>query len=145
MSLKQWENNGWLKPEPSSSNEIQNLFSIIERDLKDSRESVSVDWQFGIAYNAALKLCTILLRSEGYRITGGNHHYRTIMAMPEILGSEWKIRADYLNACRMKRNTLEYDYAGCATGGNVEELLEFLMDFNMKVRKWLEAEHPDLI
>jgi hypothetical protein len=80
MSLKQWENSGWLKAEPSSRNEIQNLFVIIERDLKDSRESVSVDWQFGIAYNAALKLCTILLRSEGYRTAGGNHHYRTIAA-----------------------------------------------------------------
>lgn len=97
----------WLKPEPTSSNEIQNLFAIIERDLIESRESVSVDWQSGIAYNAALKLCTILLRSEGYRTTGGNHHYGTSMAVPEILGSEWKINADYLNACRMKRNTLE--------------------------------------
>jgi hypothetical protein len=44
-----------------------------------------------------------------YGTTGGNHHYRTIMAVPEIPGSEWKINADYLNACRMKRNTLEYE------------------------------------
>lgn len=145
MSLKQWESNGWLKPEPSSRNEIQNLFAIIERDLKDSRESVSVDWQFGIAYNAALKLCTVLLRSEGYRTASGNHHYRTIMALPEILGSEWKINADYLNACRIKRNTLEYDYSGCVTGRNVEELLEFLMEFSRTVRQWLETECPDLI
>ncbi len=144
MSLRQWKDNGWLKPEPSSRNEIHNLFVIIERDMKDSMESVSVDWQFGIAYNAALKLCTVLLRAEGYRTTGGNHHYRTITALPEILGSEWKSRADYLNACRMKRNTLEYDYAGCVTGRDVEELLDFLEVLKREVLEWLETEHSDL-
>ena len=86
MSLKSWENNGWLKVEPASSNEIRNLLFIIDRDIKDSQEKVSADWQFGIAHNAALKLCTILLRSEGYRPSHGNHHYRTIMSVPEILG-----------------------------------------------------------
>lgn len=142
--MKQWENNGWLKQETSSRNEIQNLFVIIERDLIDSRESVSFDWQFGIAYNAALKLCTILLRSEGYRTVSGNHHYRTIMSLTEVLGPKWKVKADYLNACRMKRNTLEYDYAGCVTGGDIEELLEFLKGFNRNVQSWLRTEHPDL-
>jgi len=144
VTLKQWEDNGWLKPEPPSRDEIQNLFVIIERDLKDSGESVSVDWQFGIAYNAALKLCTILLRSEGYRPSHGNHHYRTIMSIPEILGHEWQDNAEYLNACRTKRNTLEYDYAGCVTNEEVKELLDFLKGFRKEVKNWLEANHPVL-
>jgi hypothetical protein len=34
----------------------------VGRDLKDaSAGGLSHDWQFGIAYNAALKLCLILL------------------------------------------------------------------------------------
>ena len=145
MSLKQWADNGWLRPEAASNREIRNLFVIVDRDLMDSRETLSTDWQFGIAYNAALKLCTILLRSESYRPSHGNHHYRTIMAVPEILGPEWTESADYLNGCRMKRNTLEYDYAGVVTENDVQELMEFLARFEKVVQKWLEQHHPDLI
>lgn len=144
LSLKQWEDNGWLNPEPTSRDEVQNLFAIIERDLRDSQKPVSADWQFGIAYNAALKLCTILLRSEGYRPAHGNHHYRTIMSIPQILGPQWEDNAEYLNACRMKRNTLEYDYAGCVTDEDVNEILDFLRGFRKHVKEWLEANHPDL-
>ena len=85
VTLKQWEDNRWLKLEPTSRNEIANLLAIVDRDLQDARSSISCDWQFGIAYNAALKLCTILLRAEGYRAGHGSQHYRTIMAMPMIL------------------------------------------------------------
>jgi len=67
MTLKQWEENGWLKPEPTSRKEISNLQAIVGRDLGDAAATISPDWRFGIAYNAALKLCTILLRAEGYR------------------------------------------------------------------------------
>lgn len=144
MSLQQWENNGWLKSEPTSSNEIRNLLVIIDRDIKDSQKNVSADWQFGIAYNAALKLCTILLRSEGYRPSHGNHHYRTIMSVPEILGSVWNENSEYLNACRMKRNTLEYDYAGAVTTSDIKELLVFLQGFKETVQDWLNNNHPEL-
>ena len=145
MSLKQWESNGWLNLKNTSRDEIKNLLVIVERDLKDSCEKVSTDWRFGIAYNAALKLCTILLRSEGYRPAHGNQHYRTIMSIPEILGFEWQENAEYLNACRMKRNTLEYDYAGCVTNEDVDELHDFLKEFRQTVMNTLRRNHPELI
>jgi len=59
MTLEQWKQNGWLKVEPTSSAEIANLLAIVKRDLEDAKASISTDWRFGIAYNAALKLCTI--------------------------------------------------------------------------------------
>ena len=55
MTLKQWEKNGWLKPEPTSRKEISNLQAIVGRDLGDAPATISPDWRFGIAYNAALK------------------------------------------------------------------------------------------
>ncbi len=61
MTLQQWAENGWLRPHKTSAKEIKDLIRIVERDLKDVAEGISTDWQFGIAYNAALKLCTILL------------------------------------------------------------------------------------
>jgi len=145
MSLKQWESNGWLVVKPSSGDEIRNLLAITDRDISDAAGSISADWRFGIAYNAALKLCTVLLRAESYRPAQGAHHYRTIMAMPLILGDDRSDDAEYLNTCRMLRNSIEYDYVGGATEENVKELLEFLARFANTVSSWLEESHPELL
>ena len=96
MTLKQWVDNGWLKPHQTSREEINNLLAIVERDLKDAAEGgISSHWRFGIAYNAALKLCTILLYGEGYRPIQKLHHYRTIAALPLILGNQKKSESGY--------------------------------------------------
>ena len=70
MTLKQWSDNGWLRPHKATTEEIENLFQIVNRDLKDARSGVSPDWRFGIAYNAALKLCTqkVIKQKEIYSI-----------------------------------------------------------------------------
>jgi len=47
--------NGWLRPHKTSAEEVENLFMIIDRDLKDAEGSISDDWRFGTAYNAAVK------------------------------------------------------------------------------------------
>jgi hypothetical protein len=145
MTLKQWEENGWLKPEPTSRQEISNLQAIVGRDLGDAAATISPDWRFGIAYNAALKLCTILLRAEGYRPAHGLQHYRTIQAMPLVLGSEKKGDAAYLDSCRVKRNTVEYDYVGGASDSDANELIAFTEGLREEIFGWLESEHPELL
>jgi len=145
MTLEQWKQNGWLKVEPTSSAEIANLLAIVKRDIEDARSSISSDWQFGIAYNAALKLCTILLRAEGYRPSHGLQHYRTIMAVPLILGESRKEDANYLDACRTKRNIVEYDYVGGASEEDAKELLEFVEEFRQEIITWLKKNHFDLL
>jgi len=68
MTSKEWESSGWLRKHTTSRKEITQLLEIVDRDLKDSKQTIlSSDWRFGIAYNAALKLCTVLLYSEGYK------------------------------------------------------------------------------
>ena len=144
MSLKDWLNNGWLRQHKSSSEEIRNLFEIVDRDIADSESGISPDWRFGIAYNAALKLCTILLCAEGYRPEKNLQHYRTIQALPQILGDKRKKDADYLDACRIKRNTVEYDYVGGATESDADELIEFVKEFKEEVLAWLKVTHPKI-
>ena len=109
MSLQSWANNGWLRPHKTSSQEIVNLLNIVERDLSDAAESISPDWRFSIAYNAALRLNTILLYASGFRAEKALQHYRTIQALPVILGNRWNKDAEYLETCRKKRNIVEYD------------------------------------
>ena len=146
MTLRNWTDYGWLKHHTTSPQEIADLLAIVDRDLTDARSGgISTDWQFGIAYNAALKLCTILLSAEGYRSRQGAHHYRAIQALPLILGAERAGDADYLDACRVKRNTVEYDRIGATSEGEVAELIEFVTEFREVVLEWLKTKHPELL
>jgi len=61
MSLQRWAANGWLRPHKTSTQEISDLLSIVDRDLIDAEAGISPDWRFGIAYNAALKLAKTIL------------------------------------------------------------------------------------
>ena len=116
----------------------------MQRDLADARNtSVSADWQFGIAYNAALKLCTILLYASGYRPEKNLAHYRTLQALPLILGADRDDDADYLDACRAKRNMAEYDVAGTVSQSEADELREFAALLKADVAEWLSIHHPD--
>lgn len=135
MSLQTWQNNGWLRPYRTSPAQIAELFAIADRDLDDARtERLSNDWQFGIAYNAALKLCTILLYAEGYRPEKNLAHYRTLQALPYILGPDRQDDADYLDACRSKRNTAEYDSVGCVSTDEARELVTFATALRQDVK-----------
>ena len=145
MSLKRWLNNGLLRRHQTSAREISDLLAITARDLKDAREGISDDWRFGIAYNAALKLCTVLLYAEGFKAERALQHYRTIQALPLILGEDRKKDAEYLDSCRSKRNIVEYDYVGAATEQDADELIEFVVEMEKDVRKWLKDHHPDLV
>lgn len=146
MTLKQWEANRWLRPHETSREEIAGLLDIVDRDLKDAaQKELSADWRFGIAYNAALKLCSILLRASGYRPSHDSHHYRTIQALPLVLGSEQKDDALYLDSCRKKRNIAEYDHTGAASVSEAEELLEFTQGLRNTVIDWLRENHPKLL
>jgi hypothetical protein len=145
MSLEQWAKNGWLRPHKSSRQEIADLLGIVDRDVKDAESDISADWKFGIAYNAALKLCTILLHASGYRPEQKLGHYRTITALPLILSHEHKDDADYLDACRGKRNTAEYDSAGVVSADEADELLNFTKELREEVMRWLKRQHSELL
>jgi len=145
MSLQQWHKNGWLRPHQTNCKQIADLFEIVDRDLADARTArLSSDWQFGIAYNAALKLCTILLYAEGYRPERALAHYRTLQALPLILGDKRRSDADYLDSCRIKRNTVEYDVAGRTSPEEAAELIGFTDELQQDVLDWLRNGHPEL-
>lgn len=145
MTLQQWADNGWLTPHTTSAQEIANLLAIVDRDLADAAGEISTDARFGIAYNAALMLCTALLYAAGYRAARTLQHYRTIQALPLILGPAYRAEADYLDACRKKRHVAEYEYAGGATEDNVRELVTAVRALRDKVLAWLRKHHPKLI
>ncbi len=144
MSLNDWHKAGWLRPHQTSKRQIRDLFAIVDRDLEDAARGLSPDWQFGIAYNAVLKLCTILVYAEGWRPEKNLAHYRTLQALPLILGESRRDDADYLDVCRSKRNTAEYDSPGQVTAAEAKELAVFARELRADVVAWMEKNHPGL-
>jgi hypothetical protein len=144
MSLSDWAKNGWLKPQAPTRGQIAKIFGVVDRDLEDSRAALSPDGCFNIAYNAALQLCAIVLLAEGWKPDKLNAHHRTISALPLIVGKERQDDADYLDACRAKRNGLEYDAAGKVSAKEARELREAAVELRERVVDWLTQTHPDL-
>jgi hypothetical protein len=66
--------------------------------------------------------------AEGFRPQNTLAHYRTLQALPLILGKERQSDADYLDTCRVKRNKVEYDMVDQATKKQATELLNFVLE-----------------
>ena len=146
MSLQIWLNSGWLQQHKTSPEEIRDLWLVVDRDLKAAAATPSPDWQYFIAYNAALKLCTILLYAEGYASgRGQGSHVRPINALPLILGEARRGDADYLDGCRQKRHQGEYEHIGGTTRQDVDTLVEFCHELRAAVLAWLKEKHPQLV
>ena len=91
---------------------------------------VAVFWFFTIRISGRgigvdLVCSAFAWRTTRYRPDKNLAHYRTLQALPLILGQGKKADAAYLDACRIKRNTVEYDMAGAATQGDADELISF--------------------
>ncbi len=145
MGLQEWHKFGWLKPHQTSFEELSNLLAIADRDIADSDTTeLSNDWKFGIAYNAALKLCTMALYAAGYMPEKSLAHYRTLLSVEFTLGPHRKADAAYLDACRAKRNHVEYDYVQGASGAEAAELLAFVRELRREVVEKLAQTYPEL-
>lgn len=143
MSLEDLYKQDRLKKHKTSAREIKDILKIIDRDLEDARiKGLSVDRRFAIAYNAALELATITLYCKGYRPFGLGHHYTVFQAMKECMGDDYVELADYFNACRIKRNVIDYDRAGGISELEANKLLKEVRQFREIILNWLQSYYP---
>lgn len=146
MDLRKLLADGGLRRHRTSAQEIRDLLRVVDRDLADaSVRRISSDRRFITAYNAALTLATMVLHAAGYRAVGAGHHWTTIQALGHILGPEARARTNYLNSCRMRRNTADYDRAGTISETEADQILTEAEAFRADVLAWLHANHPDLL
>ena len=144
MSLSEWLKNGWLIEHRTSREEIEHLLELADRDLKDcGNQSLSVDWRFNIAYNAALQCAKAALAAAGYRTAKDAHHFRVIQSLKFTLKSEGAdIRL--FDAFRKKRNIAEYNHAGRVTATELEEMVSLAAGLRKSVEEWISSEFPAL-
>lgn len=133
------------KKHQTSRSEINGLRAIVERDLQDaSVQTLSPDRRFATAYNAALQLATIIVACAGYRVTGTGHPQTTFEGLEIVMGEPVAAYAAYFDACRRKRNQVDYTLAFVATETEVRQLLHQTRAFRQVVEDWLAANHPEM-
>lgn len=145
MSLRDWLKFGWLKEHQTSRQEIADLFAVADRDLKACQTPALVpDWQFNIAYNAALQLATAALAACGYEAERGNHHYRVIQSLEFTLGLDTGTIRRF-DLFRKKRNITDYERADTISDTEAAEMRELAETLRTTVEDFLREEYPHLI
>lgn len=75
---------------PANAIETKRLFAVAARELKDASVSgLSEDGSFEHAYVAALTLATIVVRAQGERIHGQDHHRLTFERLGQLAEGRW--------------------------------------------------------
>lgn len=137
MSLNEWLKNGWLlKHPPHDPLELKELLAVADRDLHDCRtRGLSEDWQFGIAYNAALQLARAALHWSGYEIPkGDSHHFRAIDSLRFTVGADAAL-IDRLQVYRKKRSVGVYEVSGMITKADAAAITTIAQDLRVQVEK----------
>ena len=129
-----------------SVQELNDIRRLVARDLADAAiPALSEDRRFATAYNAALQIAKMAIAGAGYRIASvPGHHRVTFEGVKLALGTSAAQLADYFDACRRKRNEIDYTGAAIATGTEADELLVHAKAFLAMVEAWLTARHPAL-
>ena len=139
MTLSRWVDNGWLRTHVSSPEELAALLAAADADLHDARtDGLSPAWAFNIAYNAALHLCTAALAAAGFRAERDAKHYRTIAALPLVIGDEARDSAAFLDTCRTMRNDVTYEGVRVISRAEADELITAVSELREMVAAWLE-------
>jgi len=145
VRLQDWLNEGHLKAHKTSRREIEQLFAVFERDMRDARtKDLSADRRFATAYNAALMAARAALAASGYRTSGEGGHYWTIQSLAFTLQLDTSTITKF-NKFRQKRNISDYEMIGMVSEQEVSEMVALAKTLRETVADWLKNNHPQLI
>ena len=146
MSWKKLLQDNKVHQHTTSQQELNEIRRLVARDLTDAAIPVlSEDRRFATAYNAALQTAKMAIACAGYRIASvPGHHRLTFEGAKLALGQPAEHLADYFDACRRKRNEIDYTGATIATTTEADELLLHAKAFLSLVEGWILSTHPAL-
>jgi hypothetical protein len=146
MSLERYVENGWLRREPTSPQEIADQLGIVVRSMNDAAvKSISDDLRFYTTFNAVLALANTALRASGYRTTNQQgHHIRTIETLEYTVDADAKLIRKLLKFSK-KRNVASYDSAGTVSNQELNDICLTAEDLRATVEAWLRIAHPELL
>src|SRR6266478_6774986 len=111
MSWKKLQAESKVHAHKTSKKELDDLRAVILRDLEDAAiQELSDDRRFATAYNAALQASKMAILCAGYQLASTpGHHRLTFEAARLALGASAAGYLDFFEACRRKRNVIDYD------------------------------------
>jgi hypothetical protein len=129
-----------------SKQELDGLRELISRDLADAAiKGLSSDRRFATAYNAALQTAKMAITSAGYRLASTQGHHRMTFDVARLaLGASASRSLDFFEACRRKRNVIDYDQASVATNTEAAEVVTEAAAFLELVERWINTHHAKL-
>ncbi len=144
MTWQELLDSGRIHPHRPSKRELDDLRAVVSRDLADAAViGLSADRRFAIAYNAVLQLAKMAIACAGYRVAARpGHHQATFAALELALGKSAAILVIYFDACRRKRNAVDYDVAHVVTETETEELVRKAREFRELVEGWIASHYP---
>ena len=144
MSWKKLLQDNKVHRHATSRQELTEIRRLVARDLADAAiPALSEDRRFATAYNAALQTGKMAIACAGYRIASvPGHHRLTFEGARLALGGSAEQLTDYFDACRRKRNEIDYTGATIATTTEAEELLQHARAFLGKVESWIDSMYP---
>ncbi len=145
VSLQDWVKNGWLVEHRTGPQEIGELLGLADRDLLVCQTpGLGADWQFSIAYNAALQSANAALAASGFRTAREAHHYRIIQSLAFTIGADSKL-VEQFDRFRKKRHIGGYKRAGAISDLETNEMFNLAKSLREDVEKWLRKNHPELL
>ena len=126
-----------IKQEKAHPGEMEDLFSLAERDLKTAEFIVTQDWDwaFAIAYNSVLQACRAYMLSEGFRSRSVEAHKTTFEFMRLALNKEYLDLINYFDRCRIKRHRVIYQSKSSITETELKQLLSHAKLFVVKLKQ----------
>jgi SAV_6107-like HEPN len=146
MSWTKLLQGGNVRRHRTSAQELGEIRRLVARDLADAAlQGLSEDRRFATAYNAALQTAKMAIACAGYRVASmPGHHRFTFNGAKLALGPSTAQLIDYFDACRRKRNEIDYTGAAFATTTEADELLLHAAAFLATVEAWIAKTHPSL-
>jgi len=126
-----------IKQEKARPGEIEDLFSLAERDLKTAEFIVTQnwDWAFAVAYNSVLQACRAYMLSGGFRSRSVEAHKITFEFMRLALNKEYLDLINYFDRCRVKRHKAIYESKSAITETELRRLLSEAKLFVVKLKE----------
>ena len=136
MSFKKLETKGWIEKIPVDKKEVENLFKVVERDIKVSQKLISIDldWAFNLAYNSLLQASFALMKALGYRARGATHKV-AIAFLREVLPQKDSRKIILLDRARQKRRQATYVLPGAVSETEAESLIRLAKKFSGELKQ----------
>ena len=146
MSWKKLLQDNKVHRHATSRKELAEIRRLVARDLADAAlAGLSEDRRFATAYNAALQTAKMAIACAGYRVGSVPGHHRLAFEGAKLaLGKPAAHLADYFDACRRKRNEIDYTGATVATATEADELMLHTNAFLNLVENWIASNYPSL-